>query len=29
MLPAWQHSKGATAEHAVATALGLQVLYLK
>lgn len=28
MLPAWQQSKGATAEHALATACGLQVLEL-
>ena len=28
MLPNWQASRGATAEHATAVALGLQVLYL-
>ena len=29
MLPGWKKSKGATAEHATATALGLKVIWLE
>lgn len=29
MLPGWERSKGATAEHATAVALGLHVIHLK
>ena len=28
LLPGWQNSKGATAEHALAVALGLEVIHL-
>lgn len=28
MLPGWEYSRGATAEHATAVALGLEVMYL-
>jgi len=28
MLPGWRNSKGATAEHATAQALGLEIIYL-
>ena len=29
MIPGWQESKGATAEHATAVALGLKIIYLE